>query len=473
MGFFGKRTRRGGIIIAAFLALSILATACSQANPMSSSASMNHGAMAGEPVVDGDSMEVVHASYLDLASNITDLRARVEQWQMGDEASLNIAQEKLERIEVILAATTWPANMRGATTKVKAAVTPMKQSLNSKDQAQAGTAAKIFGDASHDVTHAFYGDWLPALKGQHFSTMAPHVIYLDLNANIADLKTRVAAWEKGDEASLNIAKEKVERIQALVQHALSTGVIVKPLNAIGASLPPISAALERKDVATATGALKPLSDAAHDLTHDFYVWLNVTAGADDSACIQAAYVDLSANLADLKARVTTWEQGDASSLNIAQEKLERTQIVLAHANWSQPMAGAIQKIGGAVTEVNLALRQQNPALSQQALKPISDASHDVTHAFYGDFLPQAHQSGHVASHSDMQTGHSTTPVATAQTTSGHTDSHGHAEETANASTPDKGLILGAFGAVNGMVIALAAVLKTRTPKKKRAEDAIQ
>ncbi|CAG1009278.1 hypothetical protein ANAEL_03783 [Anaerolineales bacterium] len=76
-------------------------------------------------------------------------------------------------------------------------------------------------------------------------------------------------------------------------------------------------------------------------------------------------------------------------------------------------------------------------------------------------------------HSDMQTGHSTTPVTTAQTTSGHTDSHGHAEETANASTPDKGLILGTFGAVNGMVIALAAVLKTRTPKKKRAEDAIQ
>ncbi|MBI5031952.1 MAG: hypothetical protein HZB51_15585 [Chloroflexi bacterium] len=450
----------------AILLLAILATACSQTNASSSSTSSNHGST--NAATSGDSMEVVHASYLDLVGNIADLRTRVEQWKTGDEASLNIAKEKLERIQVVLAATTWSPIMRSATTQVDTALPTMKQSLNNKDQAQATTAAKMLGDGSHDVTHAFYGDWLPALKGQRFSTMAPHAIYLDLNTNIADLRTRIAAWEKGDEASLNIAVEKMDRIQALVQHALSTDVLVKPLNAIGASLPAISAALNRKDVAAATGALKPLSDASHDLTHDFYAWMNVTAGSNDPACIQAGYLDLTANLADLRSRVTSWEKGDASSLNIAQEKLERIEIVLAHAKWSQPMVNAVQKIERALPDVTLALKQQNVALTQQALKPISDASHDMTHAYYGDFLPQAHQTGHVASPSNMQ-GHSTSPVTTAQTASGHSDSHGHDEEVATTSSSEKGLVLGGFGLINGIVIGLAAIVKVRTQKKRQVE----
>jgi hypothetical protein len=419
-----------------------------------------------------DSMEVVHASYLDLASNITDLRARVDQWQAGDEASLNIAKEKMERVNVILAATSWPPELKAASAKIKAGNGTMKRSLESKDQSQASAAAKIVGDGSHDLTHSFYGDWLPGLKSQHFSPMAMHVIYLDLNNNIADLKMRVAAWDKGDEASLNIASEKLERIQVLVTHALSTGVMAKPLMAIGSSLPAVSAALGRKNAATTVGALKPLSDAAHDLTHDFYAWLNTTAGSDDPACVQAAYADLSANLADLKTRVTAWEQGDADSLNIAQEKVERIQTVLAHNKWSPPMLGAIQKIDSALPMVIRALKQASPALTQRALVPVSDASHDVTHAYYGDFLPQAHSPVQIASHSDMPIGQSAAPMAMTQSTSGNSDSHSHGGETIAAPDPNRGWILGGFGAVNVIAIALAAFFKTRLPKKKKAAKSI-
>ncbi|MBI5029297.1 MAG: hypothetical protein HZB51_02130 [Chloroflexi bacterium] len=468
MGFIDQRVRKSGGIFVGIVLLGMVAAACSQTAPSSRSSS-SHDSMEMQASTGSAAMEVVHASYLDLAGNIADQRARVDQWQNGDEASLNIAKEKLERIEIILATTKWAPTMLKATTAVNAAIAPMQRALNASDQAHARTAAKTMSDASHDVTHAFYGDWLPSLKGQHFSTMAPHAIYLDLNANIADLRTRVAAWEKGDEGSLNIAVEKVERIQVLVQHAYSTAVLLKPVNAIGASLPSISAALARKDVAAATGALKPLSDAAHDLTHDFYAWLKVTAGSNDPACIQAAYMDLSTNIAELKTRVTAWEKGDASSLNIAQEKLERIEIVLAHPRWSPPLLSAIQKIEHALPDVTLALKQQNPALTQESLKPFSDASHDVTHAYYGDFLPQAHQSVQVALHTDTQTGHSTAPVTSAQTVSGHADSHGPTETAVDSSTPDKGLVLGGFGVANGMVIALAALFKIRTRKKKRSE----
>jgi hypothetical protein len=43
--------------------------------------------------------------------------------------------------------------------------------------------------------------------------------------------------------------------------------------------------------------------------------------------------------------------------------------------------------------------------------------------------------------------------------------HGHEEEAASASTSNRGLVLGGFGAVNGLVIVGAAIAKTRSSRK--------
>ena len=64
-----------------------------------------------EPKVPPSSMEVVQGSYLHLTMNISDLRTRVTNWGKGDDGSLGVAKEKLERIEKVLASTGWPAEM--------------------------------------------------------------------------------------------------------------------------------------------------------------------------------------------------------------------------------------------------------------------------------------------------------------------------------------------------------------------------
>ena len=384
-------------------------------------------------------METVHASYLDLTANISDLRARVEQWQKGDEGSLGVAQEKLERVEVVLGHVAWPKSMSAAITKTKQAVSPMGKALKAKDTAAAQEAAKVFGDASHDVTHAFYGDWLPELKDATFTGMAPHSSYLDITTNIADLKARVAQWEKGDEASLGVAQEKADRIAALVQHMAVAKLLTKPVYAIGASLTKVNLTLKAKDVAAAQTALKPLSDASHDLTHDFYTWLDTTAGVKDPACTQAAYLDLTLNIADLRARLTAWEKGDESSLGIAQEKLERIQALVGHTVWPKTLALSVYKAGGALAPLSKALKDKDVAAAQAVAKTLGDASHDITHDFYGTWLMSADA------------------VMKSETTTQASSSHG--AEVVALDGPSKALVLGGFGSLNLLVVAAAFFLK--------------
>ena len=351
------------------------------------------------------SMETIHAAYLDLSANITDLRSRVDQWQKGDEASLGIAQEKLDRIEIVLGSTAWPQAESSAIAKTKAAVGLMTKALDAKDPAAAVVAAKAFGDASHDVTHAHYSDWLPGLKDARFTPMAPHAAYLDLAANIADLRSRVDLWQKGDEASLGIAQEKLDRVGVLAKHLAAVGALPKPVTAIDRSLPAIGSALAAKDAARAQESLKPLADASHDLTHDFYVWLNGSAGASDAACVQASYLDLSANIADLKSRVSAWEKGDDASLGIAQEKLDRTEGVLRHVAWPKAITPAVDKARAAIGPIRQGLGAKDAAATVKALTALSDASHDITHAYYADWLPGAYvvtnQSGDPMAGMDM------------------------------------------------------------------------
>ncbi|MBI5879892.1 MAG: hypothetical protein HZB53_19775 [Chloroflexi bacterium] len=476
MRLLGNHVQRRSSLILAIVLLALLATACgaSTTDPAAidhgTMAGMDHTTMAGTTLPGDVSIETVHASYLDIASNINDLRSRVAQWQAGDESSINIAKEKLERIEILLSSTTWPTSLGGAVAKTRQAVSSMNPALNGTNLQAAVVMAKVLGDAAHDMTHDFYGAWLTQVTGQPLPAMATHIIYLDLSANINDLKSRVSAWEKGDEASLAVAKEKAERIQVLIQVATATGTLTKPLSAIQQRLPAVSTALERKDVTVATAALKPFSDASHDLTHDFYAWLGTTAGSSDPACAQAAYIDLSGNITDLKARMTAWEQGDTSSLNIAQEKMERIQAVLAHTNWPVPMAAAVGKTTAAVQAAAPVLAKPTPATSAAALKTVSDSMHDVTHAFYNDYLPQAKVAMHTPAGAEAQ--QPGVPAAVDDLTTGHSGSHGHAAEAAAASDDaSKGWILGGFGAVNAMVIGTAAVLKTRKPARSRARKA--
>ncbi|MDP2661506.1 MAG: hypothetical protein Q8R28_12335, partial [Dehalococcoidia bacterium] len=218
--------------------------------------------------------EAVHASYLDLAGNIAELRTRIGEWQKGDLESLKIAQDRLARTMVILGSITWPAEMKAAIGKTALAVEPMAKAMRDMDVASAQTAATALGDGSHDVTHAFYPDWLPGTNGAGRSPMAPHAIYLDLASNISDLRSRVAAWQKGDESSLNIAKEKADRIALVLPHMEATGVSLKTVKIIERSLPAVTDALEKKDAVAAQEALKPLAEASPNLTRDFYTWMN-------------------------------------------------------------------------------------------------------------------------------------------------------------------------------------------------------
>ncbi|MDO8692074.1 MAG: hypothetical protein Q7R39_19050, partial [Dehalococcoidia bacterium] len=333
--------------------------------------------------------EAVHASYLDLTGNIAELRTRIGEWQKGDLESLKTAQDRLARIMVVLGSITWPAEMKAAIGKTALAVEPMAKAMRDGDVASAQTAATALGDGSHDVTHAFYPDWLPGTTGAGRSLMAPHAIYLDLAANISDLSSRVAAWQKGDESSLNIAKEKSDRIALVLPHMVATGVSLKTVKAIERSLPAVNDALEKKDAAAAQAALKPISDASPNLTRDFYTWMNVTAGATNLACIQASYLDLTANIAYLRTGVSEWQTGNQDSLKTAQERLDRAKLVLDHPDWPVAMATPIGEARASLDTMTRALNSKDLASASSAASALGNAFAGVTRAYYSAWLPSA------------------------------------------------------------------------------------
>jgi hypothetical protein len=165
-------------------------------------------------------------------------------------------------------------------------------------------------------------------------------------------------------------------------------------------------------------------------------------------------------------------------------------------------AAALAKPGAAI-DATLStaqpLRQafnKDVAAAQIPLKPIGDASHDLTHAYYDNRLATAHSGDHMPSMSaavdSMATpapmGSMATPVAVDSmampavknappiangSVVDESQPDGH-EETAQATTPSestKGLVLGGFGAVNGLVIAAAALLKARATLQTKAKAA--
>ncbi len=88
----------------------------------------------------------------------------MSEWQRGDADSYKIAQEKLGRIETVLAHPAWPGTMAVAIGKTDAGVKSMAKALKDKDLVSAQAAATALGDASHDVTHDYFGNWLPSVQ---------------------------------------------------------------------------------------------------------------------------------------------------------------------------------------------------------------------------------------------------------------------------------------------------------------------
>jgi hypothetical protein len=428
--------------------------------------------------------EVTHSSYIDLLGNISDLRARVGQWQKGDEASLGIAEEKLERIEAVLDANSWPESMRASVARTKAAAGPMWKALEAHDMAAAEAAAKEFGDASHDVIHEFYDDFLHELDGSRLGQMAAHIIYLDLVANISDLRTRIGQWEGGDEASMNIAKEKAERIEIILPHLASTGVLAKWIPSIESGLPGVFAAIEREDVVAAQQAAKPIVEASGGLTRDAYVWMDLVGGTTDPACIQASYLDLSRTISALRGNISAWQKGETGSLDLALGNLSRAQILLAHPTWPVEMEHAIARTSAAVALVAQALGQEDfqpsplaghadmpgmPAMdagqhslvaAEAAVKELGEGSHDLTHDFYGEWLP----SGKLVSAGVVVVSGGAKPKA-----KGHVDEVPHGtKKSAQGEVAEEGpnwTVIGGFLGLLGLVIGGAAVTRPKTATK--------
>ena len=428
--------RRLGLLALGAIVVAALVGGCGQAAPAPSS------------------MEVIHASYLDLTANLADLRSRVTEWQKGDEGSLNIAKEKLERSEIVLGAPGWPQALAPAVAKAKAALGTMDKALQAADVAAAQAATVVLGDASHDLTHAFYGDWLPELEGERYSPLAAHVVYLDLSANLADVQSRLAAWGQGDESSLNIAVEKVERAEVLVNHMYATGVLVKRLPPVQRGLVALFPALQAKDLPAAQAAAQPLAASAQDLTQDAYVWLDLVKAGDDPSSVQASYLDLSRNIAALRSGVAASQKGNHTGLDLARQHLARVQTVLQHAVWPYEMGEAIDRARSAVGPMASALGTGDPAAAEAASVAFGEASHDVTHAYYGNWLATG-----VLQSATAQGGAAQQPARASS--GGHVHDAAPAEQVAAADAGPHWPIIGGFAAALALVVGAAALTKPK------------
>jgi hypothetical protein len=441
-----KLYKKGWIVAVGALLVAILASGCAQSSPAPSS------------------MEVVHGSYLHLTGNITDLRARVTEWQGGNADSLKLAGEKLDRVQVVLSSTGWPKEMEKSVARTKAAVAPMAKALKEEHKTVAEAASAEFGEAAHDIIHEFYGDYLPAMEGMSSGQMAAHTIYLDLAGNFADLQTRIANWQKGDEASMGVAKEKADRIDILIRELYPTGVMVRDLPPIQRALPNVLAAIERKDAAATAEAAKPIAEAARQLNKDAYTWMELVRGGKDPACVQASYLDITRSITDLRSGVTAWTKGDDAALGTATEKLARVNLILAHTSWPNNLGDAADRTAYAASLMDQAVKDRNRGAVESASAEFSEASHDLTHAFYGDWLPGGGLKA-VGAHSG------TMQEAPKQAQAASSGGHGHggspAAEAAPAEGPDWG-VLGAFAAAMVLVVGAAGLTKPRVTSAGKA-----
>jgi hypothetical protein len=132
------------------------------------------------------------------------------------------------------------------------------------------------------------------------------------------------------------------------------------------------------------------------------------------------------------------------------------------------MATAIDATRAAVQPLEQAFNDKQLAAAEGVLKPIGDASHDLTHAYYGEWLATAHSGSHStgSSMSNMAMPPAQPAPAAKGSVQDESQPHGHSAPVAATSSATRSLVLGGFGAVNGVVIAAAAVFKIRSGRQK-------
>jgi hypothetical protein len=111
-----------------------------------------------------------------------------------------------------------------------------------------------------------------------------------------------------------------------------------------------------------------------------------SSGLAEPGLTICGYLDVVQNLADLKDRVSRWEQGDAQSRAIALEKVERLEIMLDLTPWpSADLVSTASTLQAAIAPVRLALETENLQAAKSGLAQSSD--HELTHAFYDWLSP--------------------------------------------------------------------------------------
>lgn len=329
----------------------------------------------------------LHVAFLDLARNITDLRVRAAEWQTGTDASRDLAAEDAERINAVLSRTAWPGELKEQIAVIQAAMPALDKALDGTSAAAIKAPIGAIADSEHELMHGFYEIWLPAQDAKSLGAMGAHVGFLDISTNIADLRTRVGAWQKGDDASLDMAGELAERIDALLARIPWPDSLAKEVGAIKTAMPGVDKALGAKDAKAVKEPLAQLADASHELTHEFYEQFLAKGATTSPDCVYASYLDLSANVTDFRTRVAAWQKGDDASLDVAAEKVDRIAMVIDHVAWPDELKATVTSMHDQLEPVSTALTAKSQATLKDPLSMVATASHDLTHAFYESWMP--------------------------------------------------------------------------------------
>ena len=226
--------------------------------------------------------------------------------------------------------------------------------------------------------------------------MASHAVYLDLAANIADLRSRVDLWQKGDEIEpeRRQGEGRADR-RADPARGLDWGADRARRARSTRALPAVNAALDAKDPAAAQTALKP---HRRRLARPHPRVLRLDEPAGERRRRRPASRPRTSTSRPTSPTCApgseTWEKGDEGEPEHRQGE--------ARPGRGHPRATPLaegdggrdrQDRGPRSARSKQALDAKDAAAAQAALKPVADASHDVTHAYYGDWLPTAPDDG--------------------------------------------------------------------------------
>lgn len=213
---------------------------------------------------------MVHTVYADVAANVNDLRTQIANWESGQDSGRRIALEKVDRLEALGEHIAWPtAKLRTASGEIHEALHDLDHALQGQELEEAKESLAKVSGAFHDLTHGFYDEWVASAQGLTGHAMS-HIGYLDVASNINDLRSQMANWETGQDSGRRIALEKVDRLNALVNHQVWPKELANPMFEIAGALLPLDRELEAKNLELAKKHLGVISEAFHSLTHAFY-----------------------------------------------------------------------------------------------------------------------------------------------------------------------------------------------------------